>query len=75
MDRRDFIRLSLQAGALAMLQVAAGCKFGGQSAGPTVTLAPLPYAENALEPHLSARTLSFTTANTIGPMSKPSIAW
>ena len=59
MDRRDFIRLSLQAGALAMLQVATGCKLGGRSAGATVTLPALPYAENALEPYISARTLSF----------------
>lgn len=59
MNRRDFIRMSLQAGALAALQMTAGCKFGGPPGPTTLTLAPLPYAENALEPHISARTVSF----------------
>jgi len=52
------MRLSLQAGALAALQWTLGCN-GGTSTSATVSLAPLPYAENALEPYLSARTLSF----------------
>ena len=43
MNRRDFIRLSLQAGGLVMLQMATGCKFGEKAAGATITLAPLPY--------------------------------
>jgi Fe-Mn family superoxide dismutase len=58
MNRRTFIRLSLQAGALAAFQLTLGCN-GGKSPSATVSLAPLPYAENALEPYMSARTLSF----------------
>jgi Fe-Mn family superoxide dismutase len=59
MNRRDFIRLSFQAGSLAMLQMATGCKFGEKAAGATIDLAPLPYAENALEPYISAHTISY----------------
>jgi Fe-Mn family superoxide dismutase len=53
MTRREFV-----AGAGSILSAAA-LAGAAQDAAPPLTLPPLPYAENALEPHISAKTLSF----------------
>ena len=57
MDRRAFLGTALAGGAL----IAAGPLVWstGASAASAIELPPLPYAENALEPFISARTLSF----------------
>ena len=59
MNRRTFIGLTLQAGALAVLQSATGCKFGGRSEAATLQLPALPFAQDALAPYVSARSVSF----------------
>jgi superoxide dismutase, Fe-Mn family len=55
-SRRDFLFLAAGAGALTL---AGG--LGGQvwAAAPPFSLPPLPYAENALEPVISGRTVGF----------------
>lgn len=56
LDRRTF----LVASAAAAVSLAMGGAFQRtQAAPPPYTLPPLPYAENALEPVISARTISF----------------
>lgn len=58
MNRREFIKISASLGALTTLQmVGISCGRSG-NAGP-ITLTDLPYAEDALAPHISARTISF----------------
>ena len=59
MDRREFLAASAGAGAALYM---GGCKPGGEAGQPalaTFVLEPLPFAEDALEPVISARTLSF----------------
>jgi Fe-Mn family superoxide dismutase len=56
LDRRTFIMAS--AGA-ALLPAIGGLFRAAQAAGSPYTLPPLPYAENALEPVISARTIGF----------------
>jgi Fe-Mn family superoxide dismutase len=51
LSRRSFVKLSVAAGALATVPSAFG-----QSA-PAFTLPDLPYAKDALEPHIDARTM------------------
>jgi Fe-Mn family superoxide dismutase len=59
MNRRKFLQLTLQLGVVSMLP----CTSLGQMAHamslrrPRITLPPLPYPENGLEPYLSVRTL------------------
>jgi Fe-Mn family superoxide dismutase len=56
LDRRDFMRLA--AGAAGMV-AAASLGLPGSARAATVELPPLPWVEDALEPHISARTISF----------------
>ncbi|QTA79123.1 Superoxide dismutase [Desulfonema limicola] len=59
MERRDFLKYSAGLGALALLNFSAiGC-IGKSKTGQSISLAKLPYAENALEPYISAKTVSF----------------
>ena len=60
MKRRDFIRWSVGAGALVMLEMAGlGCSRDRSSEDLPIKLPPLPYANDALEPHLSRETIGF----------------
>ncbi len=60
MKRRDFIRWSIGAGTLVMLEMAGlGCSRDHTSKDLPVKLPPLPYEDDALEPHLSRETLWF----------------
>jgi superoxide dismutase, Fe-Mn family len=57
LNRRDFLRAALAGSAIAAGALAG---FTGIAKGAEpYKLPPLPYPENALEPHISARTLSF----------------
>jgi len=56
MDRRTFLKTMAVAGAGVM---AAQMAFPGVTLASGFTPAPLPYAENALEPYISAKTVSF----------------
>jgi Fe-Mn family superoxide dismutase len=58
MNRRDFLRLSVKAGALALLPMAGiGCN--GGNGGQKLVLPTLPYSKDALEPFISAKTLHY----------------
>ncbi|MDJ0722442.1 MAG: superoxide dismutase [Desulfobacterales bacterium] len=60
MKRRDFIRWSMGAGALVMLEMAGlGCSRDRSNKDLPIKLPPLPYANDALEPHLSRETIQF----------------
>ncbi len=60
MKRRDFIRWSIGASTLVMLEMAGlGCSRDRSGKDLPIKLPPLPYAEDALEPHLSKETLRF----------------
>ena len=60
MDRRDFLKLSLSLSAMAFLEMqGAGFVSQAAAADSPVSLPPLPYSKDALEPFLSARTLEF----------------
>ena len=54
MDRRQFVKFGLVGAAAVSLAGA-----GTVRAADSVALPPLPWAENALEPYISARTISF----------------
>ncbi len=58
MKRRDFLRISASVGALATLQMV-GFSCAKKGAAGDISLPDLPYAEDALEPYISARTISF----------------
>jgi len=59
MKRRDFLRYSAGLGTLALLNISGiGC-LGKSKTGGSIALAKLPYAEKALEPYISAKTVSF----------------
>ena len=60
MDRRSFLKLSLSLSAMAFLEFP-GSLFVSQAtaADSPVSLASLPYAKDALEPYISARTIEF----------------
>jgi Fe-Mn family superoxide dismutase len=59
MERRDFLKLSLGVGTLAVMQwTGFGCT-RKETTGPTLVLPDLPYPEDALEPHISAKTVKF----------------
>ncbi|MBU4605386.1 MAG: twin-arginine translocation signal domain-containing protein, partial [Proteobacteria bacterium] len=55
MDRRSFIKTA----ALGAVAVGLGASLPGVARAETFTLSPLPWAENALEPYISARTIKF----------------
>ncbi len=57
LNRREFIAASVTAGAAMAMGV--GAAAGGEAAAVPFVLESLPFAENALEPVISARTLSF----------------
>jgi len=58
MKRREFLSLTMKAGVLALVPMAwSGCK--GASKEGSLELMALPYAENALEPYVSSRTIGF----------------
>jgi len=61
MDRRNFLKLSLSLGAMAFLDIPGSWSFSraAAAADSSITLPPLPYAKDALEPYISARTLDF----------------
>jgi len=60
MDRRVFLKLSLGLGAAALLGVSEHRPCSrAEAADSPVSLASLPYAKDALEPYISARTLDF----------------
>jgi Fe-Mn family superoxide dismutase len=59
-NRRDFIKTAAGAGAAIALASAKGSMVFGQTAQPatkSIVMEKLPYAENALEPSISARTI------------------
>jgi Fe-Mn family superoxide dismutase len=59
MQRRTFLKWSLQAGALSLLAMTGwGCSRNDQDSDQPIRLPPLPYRLDALEPYLSAETLS-----------------
>lgn len=59
MNRREFMKVSASLGVLAAFpMVGIGCAKSGKPAGP-ISLTDLPYAEDALSPHISAKTISF----------------
>lgn len=58
MERRDFLRLSACAGAMALLHLAGfGCSRSRSGGDGPLKLPPLPYPMDGLEPHLSRRAL------------------
>ena len=57
MDRRSFLKTAAIGSALAA-GVLAGLPYEARGAAP-FSLPPLPYPENGLEPHISARTIGF----------------
>lgn len=58
MRRREFLSWTIKAGVVAMLPtIWAGCQRGSGSSA--IQLPALPYAENALEPYISERTIGF----------------
>lgn len=65
--KREFLQHTAVAGAVIATSALAGPVFAGAQANPTnpkettmtITLPPLPYAPNALEPHITANTLGF----------------
>ena len=58
MERRDFLKYSINLGALALLNFSGiGC--GSKSGSENIVLPKLPYAENALEPYISSKTIGF----------------
>jgi superoxide dismutase, Fe-Mn family len=58
MDRRDFLKWSLNIGALSLLQTAGfGCS-SKRSSTSAVVLPDLPYEPNALEPYISKETVA-----------------
>ena len=60
MDRRNFLKLSLSLGAMAFLDAPGNWSVTRAAATDSIiTLPPLPYAKDALEPYISARTLEF----------------
>jgi Fe-Mn family superoxide dismutase len=59
MKRREFIRLSLSAAALAMFQLSViGCK-GGSGKTALIPLPELPYDDDSLAPYISKNTLHY----------------
>ncbi len=58
LTRRRFLARTASIAAATPLAGAA-CRVAPEGAAQAVALPPLPYAENALEPHISARTVSF----------------
>lgn len=58
MNRRKFLRISASFGAMAALQMV-GISCSRKEASGGISLPALPYNEDALAPHISARTISF----------------
>lgn len=60
MDRRNFLKLSLSLAAMAFFDTPGSWSISGAAAADSpLSLPPLPYAKDALEPYISARTLEF----------------
>jgi Fe-Mn family superoxide dismutase len=60
MDRRAFLKLSFSLGAMALADFPGSRLISPAGAAQSpVGMEPLPYPQNALEPHISARTLEF----------------
>ncbi len=59
MKRRDFLRLSIGAGAFAFAQMATISCTGPQKTKKIIKLPQLPYKINALEPYISSKTVDF----------------
>lgn len=59
MKRREFLRLSVNAGMLAMVQLAGISCVGPKKKIGNIELPPLPFAEDALAPCISAKTIGF----------------
>jgi len=59
-DRREFVaRIGVAAAAISMGFVENKTAFASAGASPDIRLPPLPYAENALEPYISEKIISF----------------
>jgi Fe-Mn family superoxide dismutase len=58
MKRRDFLKISASLGALATLQMV-GISCSRKATPGAISLPDLPYDDDALEPYISARTISF----------------
>jgi len=56
LSRRGFLKTAAAAGLVLM---SGGLAFPGKAGAAAFTAPPLPYPENALEPYISARTVSF----------------
>lgn len=60
MERREFLKVSAGLGAWALMRMSGLAAIGrAQAAEAFISLPPLPYEKNALEPFISARTLDF----------------
>jgi superoxide dismutase, Fe-Mn family len=60
MDRRNFLKLTLGLGAMAFLDAPGSWSVNRAAAADAIiALPPLPYAKDALEPYISARTIEF----------------
>ena len=59
MNRREFLKWSINIGALSLLQTAGLSCSSKRTSTKTVTLMDLPYATDALEPYISKQTVSF----------------
>ena len=58
MKRREFLRWSIGAGAMVMLEMAGlGCSRDAAQSDFPIKFPPLPYEADALEPHLSEKTI------------------
>jgi len=58
--RRDFlVRIGAAGAAISMLSCKGNQSFSSSEGGKDIRLPDLPYAENALEPYISQRTISF----------------
>jgi Fe-Mn family superoxide dismutase len=60
MQRREFLKLTLGAGAIGTLYMTGMIKNSqAQSTDPAIVLPPLPFKKEDLEPYISARTIEF----------------
>lgn len=60
MERREFLKVSAGFGAWALMHMAGlGGKGLAEAKAPFISLPPLPYENDALEPYISAKTIEF----------------
>ena len=60
MKRREFLKLTANLGALALVNmVGFGCSKGTNAGAGAIELPPLPFKPDALDPYISERTLDF----------------